>query len=148
MHIYRIGITNTRLNYKNVTKTIARRKSMGYPKNPKLQQMQQEFLKPEIMAKYGYTLDGGAKFYMDTIVESEYQFAVFCSYFVKRFIEENIEIGSRKYLIDGTFDNLPVGYYQLMIVSIEYQNDVSRHKSSILLFRPSVRQIYPSYINT
>lgn len=109
-----------------MTRTIARKKSQGYPKSPTIQEIQQEFLKPEILTKYGYTLDGDAKFYMDTIVGSDYQITVFCSDFVKQFIEsENIEVGSRKYLIDGTFDKLPVGYYQLMTLSIEYQNDVS-----------------------
>lgn len=123
--IYRVGITNTQLSYKKVARTIARKKSQRYPNDPTIQEIQQEFLKPEIMTKYGYTLDGNAKFYMDTIAESDYQFTVFCSDFVRQFVEKNIDVGSRKYLIDGTFDNLPVGYYQLMIVSIEYQNDVS-----------------------
>lgn len=76
------------------------------------------------MKKYGLTLEGNAKFYIDTVVEEHFHFTVFYSEFVSKFIKENIAAGSRKYLIDGTFGNLPVGYYQLLIVTVEYQNDV------------------------
>lgn len=74
------------------------------------------------MEKYGYNLDGDAKFYVNTIVEEDYKFTIFYSDFTKNFIEKNI--GARNYLMDGTFDKLPLGYYQLLIISFVYQNDV------------------------
>lgn len=58
----------------------------------------------------------------------------FCSYFVKEFIEQNIPIGSRLFLMDGTFDKLPLNYYQLLIIAVEFRGDVSTQ----ILFRQSV----------
>lgn len=66
-----------------------------------------------------------AKFYVDTVITTEYAFTLFVSKFVVDFIEKNIEPAARNYLLDATFDSLPKGYYQLLIISIEYQNDVS-----------------------
>lgn len=120
-----VGIGNTDLSYPKVKRTIERKKNERYPREPTIGTIKMEFAKPEIMNKYGYTLDSDAKFYIDTVVQSDYQFTVFFSDYVAKFIEKNIPVGSRKYLIDGTFDKLPVGYYQLLIVTVEYQNDVS-----------------------
>lgn len=70
-------------------------------------------------------MDGDEKLYIGTVVKSKYAFTVFASKFVIDFIEKNIEPSSRKYLMDATFDSLPKDFYQLLIISIEYQNDVS-----------------------
>lgn len=78
------------------------------------------------METYGYTMDNDAKLYIDTVVTSEYAFTVFASKFVIDFIKENIKPESRNYLIDATFDSIPKDFYQLLIISIEYQNDVSK----------------------
>lgn len=125
LFINSVGICNTQLSYNKVKRTIERKKNQRYPKEPTTQEIGQVFMEPEIMNKYGYTLDGDAKFYIETIVETDYQFTIFCSQFVIDFIEKKICIGSRKYLMDGTFDKLPVGYYQMLTVSVEYRNDVS-----------------------
>lgn len=86
------------------------------------------------MEKYGYTLENDARFYAGTVSKSKYGFTVFASEFVIKFIEKNIAPKSRRYLMDGTFDKLPSPFYQLLIISIEYQNDVSNFNYSILLF--------------
>lgn len=77
------------------------------------------------MDKYGYNMEHDAKCYIDTVVTPHYAFTVFASKFVIDFIEKNIEPSTRNYLMDATFDSLPKGFYQLLIISIEYQNDVS-----------------------
>lgn len=120
-----VSIENTRLNYKKVKRTIERKKSRKYPKEPSIYDIKMEFSKPEIMLKYGYTLDGNSKFYIDTIVEQDFKFTIFASHYVKNFIEEKIAVGTRNFLMDGTFGNLPEGYYQLLTITIEYMNDVS-----------------------
>lgn len=94
---------------------------------PTIETIKMEFAKPEIMEKYGRTLDGKAQFYIDTVAEQHFHFTAFYSDFVSEFIKKNIPVGSRRYLIDGTFANLPAGYYQLLIVTVEYQNDVRQN---------------------
>lgn len=106
--------------------TIARKKKREYPKIPRsIQEFQKEFSKPEILNKYGYNLDGDAKFYLGSSITEEYEFVVFYSDFVANFIKENIPVGSRYYLMDGTFGSLSEGIYQLLTISIAYQNNVS-----------------------
>ena len=99
-------------------------------------------MEPHIMEQYGFNLERDGKFYIETVIEDHYAFTVFASKFVIDFIQEQIQPNKRHYLMDGTFDSLPSEYYQLLILSIEYENDVS----SLLwpLFSPSVR---PCFIN-
>lgn len=83
------------------------------------------FDKPDTFAKYGYTLDQRSSFYVDTIVEPQFSFCVFKSDSIIGIIKEYIDPTHRHYLIDGTFSCVPAGFYQVIIISIEYQNDVS-----------------------
>lgn len=83
------------------------------------------FERPEIREKYGYTYDGDAPFYVGSVVNDEYAFTIFKSEFVIENIKANILPADRKYLMDGTFDCIPKEFYQLVIISIEYENDVS-----------------------
>lgn len=124
-YVSRVGIRNTQLNYKKVRRTIERKKNQPHPKEPTIEEINDAFTDPEIMSKYGYTLDGDAKFYLDTVVETDYKFTIFLSEYVQEFIGQNIAVGCRLYLIDGTFDKLPLDYYQLLTLSVEYLNDVS-----------------------
>lgn len=98
-------------------------------KRPKIPQGPSElrllFEKPEVIAKYGYTLDNSASFYVDTVVKPQFSFCVFKSNSIIGIIKENIDPTLRHYLIDGTFSCVPSGFYQVLIISIEYQNDVS-----------------------
>lgn len=107
-------------------KTLERSKNVIYPKIVhSLDEICKKFKDKSIMDKYGYTLDHDAPFYVGTEETLNYGFTVFKSQYVVDFINKNIEPGSRKFLMDGTFDSLPTGFYQLVIISIEHQNEVS-----------------------
>lgn len=111
-------------------KTIARKKNKTYPKIPRsIGEFEKEFLKPRILNEFGYTLDGDARFYLGTEITENYQFIVFYSDYTVNFIREKIPVGSRCYLMDGTFDSLPKGLYQLLTISIKYENNVSASRS-------------------
>lgn len=113
-------------------RTIIRKKNKQYPKIPRtIEQFKEEFAKPQIMKEYGRTLHGDSNFYLGTEITEDYKFAVFYSEFVVNFIKEKIAINSRRYVMDATFDSLPDGYYQLLIIAVEFQNHVS--------YRPPVR---------
>lgn len=100
-------------------------KNVEHPAIPKtIQEIRNAFQDPEIKEKYGDSYDGDGKFYIDTVLTPDYDFTVFASPFVMEFIEKDIPATSRSYLMDGTFDSLPKGYYQLLIISIEYENHV------------------------
>lgn len=105
-----------------------------------MQQLEKEFLKLKILNEFGYTLAGDALFYLGTVIQKNYEFVVFHSDFVANFIEEKIPVGCWYYLMDGTFDSLPRGVYQLLTISIAYENNVS--VSNVSLLHPSVRNIY------
>lgn len=104
-----------------------RHKNKKYPKDPRsVEGIRNKFLKQSIIEEYGYNLEKDEVFYIDTVVEKNYAFTVFASKFVIDFIEKNIQPSERSYLMDGTFDSLPNAYYQLIVISIEHQNDVSK----------------------
>lgn len=107
-------------------KTLERCKNVVYPKTVhSLVEIRKKFEDKSIMDKYGYTLDHDALFYVGTEETLDYGFTVFKSQYVVDFIKENIEPGSRKFLMDGTFDSLPTEFYQLVIIAVEHQNEVS-----------------------
>lgn len=150
------------MTYNQVKKTIARKKNKQYPKIPQtLKQLGKEFSKPKILNEYGFNLEGDARFYVGTKITKEYEFIVFYSDYVMNFIKEKIPIGSRYYLMDGTFGSLPKGLYQLLTISIAYEENVSASKSLFhtylppdlstyffLSVRPPVRPQYISYFFT
>lgn len=122
----RSGSRNTNLVYAEKKRTLERWKNQTYPKVPSsIEQLQSDFKKPDIINKYGSTHDGDAKFYMDTIITKNYEFTIFASQYVMSFIQNYVEPEERRYLMDGTFDSLPKGFYQMLIIALEYQNDVS-----------------------
>lgn len=117
---------NSKVRFKKVKRTLLRRKNPQYPKLPKtFLEFKNMIIKPEYMSKYGYTHDGESRFYIDTVVTPDYEFIVFASHHTINFIKSNIPPESRNYVADGTFNSLPLGSYQLLIIAIEFQNDVS-----------------------
>lgn len=82
-------------------------------------------MQEHILKEYGSNLEGNEDFYIATVVMDEFAFTILASKFVFDFIDKNIEPSSRSYLMDGTFDSIPNAYYQLLVISIEYNNDVS-----------------------
>lgn len=108
-------------------RTLLRHKNPTHPAGPEsVDGIRDIFKQDNIMEKYGYTLDNDARFYAGTVSKTKYGFTVFASQNIINFIQTNIEPKSRRYLMDGTFNKLPSPFYQLLIISIEYQNDVSR----------------------
>lgn len=83
------------------------------------------FQNPEIMNKYGSNLDMTENLYIATVVNEDYGFCLFASYATINMVKLNIEAQHRHYLIDGTFSCSPKIFYQLLIISVEYKNDVS-----------------------
>lgn len=75
------------------------------------------------MEKYGYNLRHTEVFYIATVINSSNSFSLFGSHEVIKMIEQYIP-ENRNYLLDGTFDVAPAGYYQLLVIYVEYQNDV------------------------
>lgn len=107
-------------------KTLERKKNPRHPKRPSsLAEFRNEILKPDLMSQYGYTSDGDFRFYIDTVLNKDYEFTVFGSQYTIEFIQKNIPPESRRYIMDGTFDKIPKYFYQLLIIAVEYQNDVS-----------------------
>lgn len=107
-------------------RTLERKKNPRHPKKPaSLAQFREDILKPSIMSQYGYNSDGDSRFYLDTVLTENFEFTIFYSQYVISFIRNNIPAGSRNYIIDGTFGSIPKNFYQLLIMTIEYKNDVS-----------------------
>lgn len=113
-------------------RNLARLKNGEYPKNIKAcEEIRDMFTRSDIREKFGLTYDNDAKFYIETVVNDDYAFTVFASEFVINTVNEHIH-GERKYLMDATFDCIPEAFYQLLIISIEYKNDVSTTQREII----------------
>lgn len=109
-------------------RTLQRHKNQQHPTNPRsVDGIREKFEDRNIMEKYGYNLENDSKFYIGTVVEDDYAFTVFASIYVIEFIQKEIPHNARNYLMDGTFDSLPTEFYQLLIISVEYRNDVSNN---------------------
>lgn len=81
---------------------------------------------PENFESYGRTLNKQHNFYVDSVINENFSFHVFASFAVINMIKEHIPPSRRNYLLDGTFQVAPSDLFsQLLILSIEYQNDVS-----------------------
>lgn len=129
---FREGFRNTQLNYKQIKQTLLRNKTKKYPNDPKtLEGIAEAFLNTSIAEQFGSNED----IFVDTVIEKNFAFTIIASKFTIDFINQNIPVGSRPYVMDGTFDSLPDAYYQLFVISISYNNDVSNLK--ICLFCPS-----------
>lgn len=102
-------------------------KNSKYPNCPKTcEELKANFEKPDIINRYGNNLDRTENFYIDTVILNEqYAFCLFASHSMINLVRQNIEPKRRKYLIDGTFSCAPKMFYQLLIITIEFNNDVS-----------------------
>lgn len=100
-------------------------KNAKYPKLPKnIQDIQKAFEDPQIRKDFGLTLDRKDELYVGIGSESGNKFLVFSSRKSMKIIEEHISLSKRNYLIDGTFKIVPRQFYQLLVISTEYKNDV------------------------
>lgn len=115
----------SRLKYKKHKKQLGRRKNKKYPKRTKTHAETRESLNdPKNFSEFGQTADKYDKFYAGSVVKDEHSFHVFVSPSVKSLIEKHMTNQPRHYLIDGTFKVIPREFAQLLVISIEFKNDV------------------------
>lgn len=97
------------------------------PKMPKTSnEISDAFKNEAIYNEYGLNEHKTEPFYIDTVDKNPfYSFTVFASMQVVKMIQQFLP-DNRKYLMDGTFDVTPLGCYaQLLVIYIEFKNDVS-----------------------
>lgn len=125
-HIWRRTFGESKLTFKTVERN-ARRYKNRYPKMPKnATDIIKAFNDNEIVKKYAFNLRRTKRFYIDTVVNGAGFFTIFASHQIISLIEKFIKPEERKYLVDGTFKIVPLNsYYQLLIIHIEYKNDVN-----------------------
>lgn len=103
-----------------------RRKYKNRPKLPKdCEEIKMKFENDDVLKKYGYTLDGDSKFYVNTILKQNHSFCVFQSQVITDFMRNKIDANERRYLIDGTFKTAAKPFKQYITISAEYEDDVS-----------------------
>lgn len=111
--------TTSNLSFSKMQRQLTRIKTKARPKIPtNNMQMLKLFQSPDIINEHGYTLDASSS-------TKEYTFCIFASFAIINMVKHNINPQKRHYLIDGTFKTVPRTFYQLLIVSIEFKNDVS-----------------------
>lgn len=121
------------LTFKSVERTLYRLRDKSRPKNPKTNEEFQEAMKdPKIAEDYGFSMNKQHRFYMGSVVKKLFAFHVFASLAVISMIRDKIAPIDRKYLIDGTFKIVPRQFSQLLIISIQYKDNVS-HSSTLFL---------------
>lgn len=127
---YRRKRGESQLKFKSVSRQLYRLRDKQYPKKPQTDEEIREYLKkPEPFEEYGKTFDKLHPLYIDSVIEKgKYAFHVFASISTIEMIKTEVPCGRRKYVMDGTFKIIPKQFNkkgQLLIISIEYKNDVS-----------------------
>lgn len=116
-------------------RNLRRLKNVPYPSMPKTPaEIRNAFKDPLTIVEFGYNLRDTHPFYINTVeINSSSAFTLFASHQVISIIEQNIQ--DRNFLMDGTFAVTPMGdYYQLLVIYIEYCNDVSFSMEKLFAF--------------
>lgn len=114
-----------------------RLKNQEYPKAPKTaDEIMKAYSDPIIAEKFGNNLRNSARFYRGTvIIPPKSAFTIFASQQIIDLVKKHIPEGERTYMMDGTFAVVPVAsYYQLLIIYIQYKNDVRFYIYIILTY--------------
>lgn len=122
-----------KLKLKSVEKNVARRTKKKRPQHVKTpDSIARAFENAETLNDFGLNMRKTERFYIDTIIESgkrgepDVSFTLFASLQMIDLIKKHIPPQNRRYMMDATFDITPLGsYYQLLVIYIEYSNDVS-----------------------
>lgn len=126
----------SKLKFRSVKYQLKHLRDLEYPKKPDNQKDEDPFdvhrkytaqmNEPDNLEKFGRTLDKAHQLYFGSVVRKAFSFHVFASMCIIKLIESCItkEKLKRKFLIDGTFRIAPRLYYQLLIITVEYKNDV------------------------
>lgn len=116
----------SKLDISKMKRHLDRVKNAKHPKSPKTcGELKELFENQDIIDKYGLNLKSTEKLFIGTIVNKDFAFSLFASFSIIKMIVDHIDPRSRNYLMDGTFSCAPRLFYQLLIISIEYKNDVS-----------------------
>lgn len=110
-----------------MTRNLRRYTNEKYPAHPTTaSQIKNAYEDPKNMEKFGFNLRNTKPFYINTVETKSSAFAVFASHEIMGMVDEHIPPENRRYMLDGTFDVVPLGsFYQLLVIAIEYKSDVS-----------------------
>lgn len=126
IHRKNFRLLETDLEFNKIKRQLYRIKNSKYPKIPRtIGEIKEVYEEANILEKFGRNLDETHELYVGTVEKATYSFTVFVSHKTIDLVEKNIPPSHRKYLIDGTFKIVPSQFYQLMIISIQFANDVS-----------------------
>lgn len=124
--VYRRIPGESRLTFESVSRQLYRLRDKQYPERPSTDEaLKDAFGKADIFVEYGRTLDKRRPLYAGSVVKRNYAFHAFASFGVVDLIKKHIPPNERKFLMDGTFKIVPRRFRQLLIIAIEYNNDVS-----------------------
>lgn len=114
------------LEYDKMKRQLFRMKNAKYPKIPKnISDIENALNDATIRKNFAHTYNSDHELYAGTVQKKEYSFVVFVSRKVINSIEKSIPSSDRNYLIDGTFRIVPRQFKQLLVISVEFRNDVS-----------------------
>lgn len=111
-------------------RNLRRYKNKKYPKTPKtVKDLVFAYQDSDIAQKFGRNLRKTEQFYIDTVeLGPDIAFTLFASHQVLNLAKEHIPFEEQIIMMDarmdGTFDITPLGYYQLLVIYIQYKNDV------------------------
>lgn len=109
-------------------RNLRRLKDQPYPKAPhNAHEIIDAYTDEKILSNFAYNLSNTDKLYIDTITTNTYCFTLFASMENIKLVDANIPPNMRNYSMDATFKIVPKSEFkQLLIIYIEYKNDVSR----------------------
>lgn len=137
----------SQLRFKRIKRNLYRLRDKRYPKRPSTdEEIQKAFENDDISAEFGQTLDKRRPLYAGSVVEkNNYAFYVFASFGIIEMVKKHIPPDQRKFLMDGTFKIVPRRFRQLLIIAIEYKNDV---RSCLIMIRIEKYRRMESVIRT
>lgn len=115
------------LRYNSMERTIRRRKNNLKPKQVEgIENIAEAYEDQLTMFNHGLNLRKTERFYINTIQCESFSFTIFASMQIISMIRTHILPENRYYLLDGTFDMVPMKQlYQFLIIHIQYGKSVS-----------------------